>query len=148
MTSTDAFAHFTPEGHVDDVGCPCGPVVNPVAGLTHTLAARDRYRLCGDDCTTDCGACKGAGRPAARVDENPYMLENTPEEFERVSRIAAERHREEADRIAARVGDPAAAVETHGGLAFLDRLASTTTNPALLKAVAEVRAEILAESSR
>ena len=27
----------TPEGHVDDVGCWCGPHVDPVAGLMHTL---------------------------------------------------------------------------------------------------------------
>lgn len=24
-----------PDGHVDDVGCPCGPIVDPVAGLMH-----------------------------------------------------------------------------------------------------------------
>lgn len=30
---------FTPEGHVDDVGCWCGPEVDPVAGLMHVLEA-------------------------------------------------------------------------------------------------------------
>jgi hypothetical protein len=26
----------TPEGHVDDVTCPCAPIVHPAAGLMHT----------------------------------------------------------------------------------------------------------------
>jgi hypothetical protein len=30
-----------PEGHVDDVGCWCGPTVDPVAGLMHQLVADD-----------------------------------------------------------------------------------------------------------
>lgn len=29
----------TPEGHVDDVGCWCGPLVDPIAGLMHALIA-------------------------------------------------------------------------------------------------------------
>jgi len=28
-----------------------------------------RYDQCYDDCTTDCGHCKGAGRPVASVDK-------------------------------------------------------------------------------
>jgi hypothetical protein len=37
--SADDAERVTPEGHVDDVGCSCGPVVHPVAGLMHTLTA-------------------------------------------------------------------------------------------------------------
>lgn len=36
--------------------CPCTRYATP-------LPIFDRYALCTGDCTTDCGACKGAGRP-------------------------------------------------------------------------------------
>lgn len=29
--------YITPTGHVDEVTCWCGPVVDPIAGLMHTL---------------------------------------------------------------------------------------------------------------
>jgi hypothetical protein len=44
---------------------------------------RDRYAQCTADCTTDCGACKGVGRPiTAQPRQLPGMarlMELTPE---------------------------------------------------------------------
>lgn len=34
-------------------------------------APRDRYAQCDETCTTDCGACKGQGRPAPVAPEPP-----------------------------------------------------------------------------
>lgn len=36
----------------------------PAAGAPGTAGSGYRYAQCDDTCTTDCGACKGAGRPA------------------------------------------------------------------------------------
>lgn len=55
-----------------------------------------------------CSVCAEVGGPhgVPHVDDQPadggipYMLDNTPEEFDRVRAVAAERHRQEADQIA------------------------------------------------
>jgi len=38
--------------------------IGTLARRASTTGTRDRYAQCDDTCTTDCGACKGQGRPS------------------------------------------------------------------------------------